>query len=151
MGTVEKLALEVRIGLEAALPSLRKTILKKLPFAVAALIESRSPNTMEISGLLPLESENIDTREQWLRRLLKNRLLISSEILAPFGRRVLSEAAMNGQTILLSMDQTDIEDRFAILMVSVRVGDRSLPLVWQVEAGAANIGFDGPTGNYWSR
>ena len=143
MGTVEKLAVEVRRGLEEALPGLRKTILKKLPFAVAALMESRSPNTMEISGVLPLESENIDTREQWLRRLLKNRLLISSEILAPFGRRVLSEAAAAGQTILLSMDQTDIEDRFAILMVSVRVGDRSLPLVWQVEAGAANIGFEG--------
>ena len=52
-------------------------------------------------------------------------------------------AAVGGQTILLLMDQTDIEDRFAILMVSVRVGDRSLPLVWQVEAGAANIGFEG--------
>jgi hypothetical protein len=143
MGTVEKLALEVRRGLEEALPGLRKTILKKLPLAVAALLESRSPNTMEISGILPLDSENVDTREQWLRRLLKNRLLISSDILSPFGRRVLSEVSAEGQTILLSMDQTEIEDRFAILMISVRVGDRSLPLVWHVEAGAANIGFEG--------
>ncbi len=28
-------------------------------------------------------------------------------------------------------------------MVGVRVGDRSLPLAWRAEAGAANIGFEG--------
>ncbi len=104
MSTVEKLAPEVRRDLEEALPGLRKTILKKLPFPVAALLESRSPNTMEISVVLPLESENIYTREQWLRRLLKNHLLISSEVLEPFSRRALLEAAANRQTLLLSMD-----------------------------------------------
>jgi hypothetical protein len=29
----------------------------------------------------------------------------------------------------------------AVLMITVRVGDRSLPLAWLAEAGAANIGF----------
>ena len=41
------------------------------------------------------------------------------------------------------MDQTDLGDRFAVLMISVRCGDRSLPLVWQIETGEANIGFSG--------
>jgi hypothetical protein len=39
------------------------------------------------------------------------------------------------------LDQTDLSDRFAILMLAVQVGDRSLPLAWKVEAGTANIGF----------
>jgi hypothetical protein len=43
--------------------------------------------------------------------------------------------------ILLSMDQTDLGDRFAVMIISVRSGDRSLPLVWRIEEGEANIGF----------
>ncbi|MEX3527267.1 MAG: IS4 family transposase, partial [Burkholderia sp.] len=58
-------------------------------------------------------------------------------------RQALEQASADRQTILLAMDQTDLGDRFAILMLSVRVGDRALPLAWRVEAGAANIGWDG--------
>lgn len=60
----------------------------------------------------------------------------------PFARRELKRAAHNGQTIVLSMDQTELGHRFAILMISVRVGDRALPLAWEVEVGAANLGFE---------
>ncbi len=60
-----------------------------------------------------------------------------------FARTALEEAARNGQTVMLTMDQTDLGDRFAVLMVALQVGDRSLPLAWKVEAGAANIGFAG--------
>src|SRR5512143_864575 len=80
-------------------------------------------------------------REQWRRRLLKNPLLESSRVLEPFARTELAAAARNGQTIILSLDQPDLSNRFAALMVAVRVGDRSLPLAGRVEAGAANIGF----------
>ncbi len=40
------------------------------------------------------------------------------------------------------MDQTDVGDRFAILMISLGVGDRALPLAWTVEADTANLGFE---------
>ena len=143
MGKTDKLADEIRVGLEAALPGMRKTILKKLPLAVAAMIEARTPNTMELSTLLPLDTERADMREQWLRRLLSNRLIRSADVLEPFAREALEQAAAGGQTILLSMDQTDLGDRFAVLMISVRRGDRSLPLVWRIEEGEANIGFAG--------
>ncbi len=85
-------------------------------------------------------------REQWLRRLLKNPRLESAAILEPVARAVLAEAAAHGQTVLLSLAQTDVGDRFAVLLLSVRVGDRSLALAWRVEAGAANIGFAGQQG-----
>ena len=48
MGKTNKLADEVRIGLEEALTRMRKTILKQLPLAVAAMLEARTPNTMEL-------------------------------------------------------------------------------------------------------
>ena len=143
MGTVQKLAEKVKEGLQAAHPKLRKTVINKLALAVGAMLEAQTPNTSELANVLPVPTEQQEVREQWLRRLLKNPLLQSPGILEPFARTVLSEAARNGQTIILSLDQTDLGDRFAILMLAVQVGDRSLPLAWQVEAGAANIGFAG--------
>ncbi len=143
MGTVRKLAEEVERGLEAADLRVRKSVTKKLALAVGAMIEGRTPNTVELANLLPLQTERQDMREQWLRRLLKNPLLVSTAVLEPFAREELAKAAGNGQPVLLSMDQTDLGDRMAVLMVSVRVGDRALPLAWIAEAGAANIGFAG--------
>ena len=143
MGTVQKLAEKVKEGLQAAHPKLRKTVINKLALAVGAMIEAQTPNTIELANVLPVPTEQQAVREQWLRRLLKNPRLQSPVILEPFARTVLREAACNGQTILLSLDQTDLGDRFAILMLAVQVGDRSLPLAWQGEAGAANIGFAG--------
>lgn len=141
MGTVQKLAEEVKAGLQTALPKLRKTVISKL--AVGAMIEGQTPNTSELANVLPVPTEHQGIREQGLRRLLKNPLLDSRVVLEPFARTVLEEAARNGQTVIVSMDQTDLGNRFAVLMVALQVGARSLPLAWQVEAGAANIGFAG--------
>lgn len=62
-------------------------------------------------------------------------------MIEPFAQEALRHAGQNGQTTLLSLDQTDLGDRMAVLMLTVRIGDRSLPLLWIAEAGAANMGF----------
>ena len=106
------------------------------------MLEAQTANTIELAHKLPPDMDRSDLREQWLRRLLSNHLLRSTQVMEPFAQRVLASASAHGQVIQLSMDQTDLSDQFAILMISVRVGDRALPLCWQVEAGAANIGFE---------
>lgn len=141
MGTVRQLAIEVEAGLRAAHPTLRKTVITKLALAVAAVLHAQTPNTVELANLLPLETERQDMREQWLRRLLKNPLVSSAEVLEPWARQSLVAASQHGETIILSMDQTDLGNRFAILMISLGVGHRALPLTWVVEAGPANLGF----------
>jgi hypothetical protein len=103
MGSVKRLAEEVERGLKEVLPTLRKTVVKKLSLAVGAMLEVRTPNTAELANVLPLETERQDMREQWLRRLLKNPRLESAAILEPVARAVLAEAAAHGQTVLLSM------------------------------------------------
>lgn len=143
MSTVKLLAEEVARGLRETHPRLRKTVVGKLALAVGAMIEGQTPNTVELANLLPLEATRQDMREQWLRRLLSNPLLDCSEVMAPLACQELRAAARHGQVVLLSMDQTDLGDRMAVLMVCVRVGDRSLPLAWLAEPGAANIGFAG--------
>jgi hypothetical protein len=115
----------------------------KLSLAVGAMIEGQTPNTVGLADLLPLETGRQDMREQWLRRLLKNPLLLAAAVMEPFAREALARAARNGQTLLLSMDQTGLGDRMAVPRVGLRVGDRALPLAWLAEEGAANIGFEG--------
>lgn len=119
MGTVRQLATTIEEGLQAALPTLRKTVVRKLALAVGALLEAQTPNTVELANVLPLETERQDMREQWLRRLLKNPLLSSTDVLEPWARQALAAAGAQGQTIILSLDQTDVGDRFAILMISL--------------------------------
>lgn len=143
MGSVRKLAHRVEEGLKQALPTLRKTISRKLALAVAAIIEARTANTAVIANLLPLATEEPDNRQQWMRRLLKNELMDCPSILEPFAQTLLKELSGQGQTLCLSMDQTEIGSRFAVLMISVRVGDRALPLAWHAEGGEANIGWGG--------
>lgn len=143
MGSVKRLADEVERGLREVHPGLRKTIVSKLALAVGAMIEGQTPNTVELANLLPLDTERQDMREQWLRRLLKNPRLGPAMVIEPLARAELAKAASHGQTVLLSMDQTDLGDRMALLVVALRVGDRALPLAWRAEEGAANIGFAG--------
>jgi len=141
MGTVRPLAIAIEAGLRAAHPTLRKTVITKLALAVAAVLHARTPNTAELANLLPLPTERQDRREQWLRRLLKNPLASSRKVLEPWARQALAAASQQGQTMVLSLDQTNLGDRFAILMISLGVGGRALPLVGAVEAGPANLGF----------
>jgi hypothetical protein len=61
-------------------------------------------------------------------------------VLEPWARQALAAACAHGETLILSLDQTDLGDRFTILMISV--GDRALPLAWTVEADPANLGFE---------
>jgi hypothetical protein len=73
----------------------------------------------------------------------KHPLLGPAVVIEPFAQAELAKASCHGQAVMLSMDQTDLGDRMALLMVALRVGDRALPLAWRAEEGAANIGFAG--------
>lgn len=93
--------------------------------------------------MLPLDTERQAMREQWPWRLLKNPLLSSSVLLKPWASARLADASRHGQMVVLSLDQTDLGDRFAVLMLGLLIGDRAVPWAWTVEAGPANIGFAG--------
>lgn len=125
MGTVRQLATEIERGLREAHPQLRKTVVTKVALAVGARLEAQTPNTMELAHRLPLPTERQDLREPWLRRLLKNPWRSSAEWLEPWARQALAAAGQHGQPVVLSRDPTDWGDRFAILMVSLGVGDRA--------------------------
>ncbi|MDD5034483.1 MAG: hypothetical protein PHE55_06960 [Methylococcaceae bacterium] len=59
-------------------------MVRKLALAVGTMIEGQTPNTVELANLLPLKTERQDMREQWLRHLLKNPLLLATGVVEPF-------------------------------------------------------------------
>jgi hypothetical protein len=65
MGSVKKMSGQIRSGLEAQLPKLRKTVLDKRSLAIGAMLECQTPNTIELAHVLPLETERQDMRAQW--------------------------------------------------------------------------------------
>jgi hypothetical protein len=50
--------------LHQVLPDFGSPAVRKLSLAVGAMIEGQTPNTAELSNLLPLDTEHHDMREQ---------------------------------------------------------------------------------------
>lgn len=142
MCTVKHLAEEVRSGLRSVLPDLNKSPLGKLSLCVAAVLEVRTCNTMDIATVIPLDTDRADMQYQWLSRFLSTHTVDNDEVMTPFIRQAVQMASNSGETLILCIDQTPISDRFGILMVSLRFGGRALPLLWRVRKGTGNIGSD---------
>ena len=70
---------------------------------------------------------------QWLSRFLSTHAIDNDEVMMPFIRQAIQAASGSGKTLSLCIDQTPISDRFGIIMVSLRSGDRALPLLWRVQ------------------
>jgi hypothetical protein len=96
---------------------------------------------MDLAAGLPLEADRTDMRYQWITRLLGNPLVLSDEIMEPFAREVLEQAAARGGPVVLILDQSKLSDRHQVLMLALRYGERALPLAWRVETTEGAIGF----------
>lgn len=120
MCTINHLAEEVSGGLRSVLPDLNKSPLGKLSLCVAGVLEVQTCNTMDIAAVLPLETDRIDMRYQWLSRFLGTHTVDNDEVMIPFIRQAERAASGSGETLILCIDQTPISDRFGILMVSLR-------------------------------
>jgi len=87
--------------LHQVLPDFGSPAVRKLSLAVGAMIEGQTPNTVELSNLLPLDTEHQDMREQWTRRLLKSPALRCEVVMASFAQAALQRTGQNDQVILL--------------------------------------------------
>lgn len=139
-GGIAGLAAGISADLQRRLPGQRKTQRDKLALLVATMLDARSANLMALAASLPRPAERADMRYQWIARFIDNDLVVSDDVMQPFAREVLAHAAVSGRVVLI-MDQTKASDRHQILMLSLRFGERALPLAWRVEATQGAIGF----------
>lgn len=139
-GGIAQLAVGIGADLLRRLPDQRKTQRDKLALLIATMLDVRSANLMALAAALPRTTERADMRYQWISRFIDNEHVVCDEVMAPFAIEVLERAAERG-TVVLIMDQSKVSDRHQILMLSLRWGERALPLAWRVEATEGAIGF----------
>jgi DDE family transposase len=138
---IKQIAASISSDLKQRLPDQRKTQREKLALLVATMLDVRSANLMDLAAGLPLEADRTDMRYQWITRLLGNPLVMSDEIMEPFAREVLEQAAAEAKPVVLILDQSKVSERHQILMLALRYGNRALPLAWRVETTQGAIGF----------
>jgi len=133
MSGIEQLAEMITTALEQRRPGQRKTQRDKLALLVATMLQGRSANLMDVAACLPRPAERLDSRSQWIKRFLANTPGVSEAVMAPYGREVLTRLSAQGQTVVLLIDQTQVNERHQAVMVAVRLGGRALPLTWRVK------------------
>jgi hypothetical protein len=131
----------IKAELTKRLPRQRKTQRDKLAVLVATMLHVRSANLVTLAAGLPRASDRWDMGYQWISRFLANDLVCCDAVMEPFAREILARLAESGEPIPLILDQTKASDRHQILMLSVRWGERALPLAWRVEETGGAIGF----------
>lgn len=141
MGGIVRLASGIEAALAQRLPQQRKTQRSKLALLVATMLSERSANLMDLAAALPRPAERTDMRYQWIARLLANPRLDSDAVMRPFAEEAIRHAAASGGTVVLTVDQSAVSAWHQMLMLSVRVGERALPLAWRVRETQGSIGF----------
>src|SRR3974377_1247302 len=141
MGGIGRIATGICAELLARLPRENKKQREGLALLVATALQVRSVNLNELAAALPREAERLDMRYQWISRVLGNDLIRVDEVMAPFAREVLERSGAGGRAIVVMIDQSKVNDAHQMVMVSLRVGERALPLAWRRKKTQAAIGF----------
>jgi hypothetical protein len=141
MGGIATVAAAVCGELRTRLPLQNKKQREGLALLVATALQVRSVNLNELAAALPREAERLDMRYQWISRVLGNDLISVGEVMAPFAREMLARSAAGGRTLVLMIDQSKVNDEHQMLMVSLRVGNRALPLAWRLKKTQGAMGF----------
>jgi hypothetical protein len=141
MGGILTAASAIGAELLARLPLQNKKQREGLALLIATALQVRSVNLNELAAALPRAAGRLDMRYQWISRVLGNELIMVEDVMAPFAREVLARSAAGGQTIIVMIDQSKVNDAHQMLMVSLRVGGRALPLAWHMKKTQGSIGF----------
>ena len=141
MGGILTVSVAICAELLARLPWQNKKQREGLALLIATALQVRSVNLNELAAALPRAAERLDMRYQWISRVLGNELIDVAQVMAPFAREVLARSAAGGRTIVAMIDQSKVNDAHQMLMVSLRVGERALPLAWHMKKTQGAIGF----------
>lgn len=131
----------IKADLNQRLPEQRKTQRDKLSLLVATMLHVRSANLVELASGLPRPSDRWDMGYQWISRFLANDLVSCDAVMQPFASEILARLAETGDPVPLILDQSKVSDRHQVLMLSVRWGERALPVAWRVEDTDGAIGY----------
>jgi len=131
----------IEADFQARLPGYHKSRCRGVATLAGVMLEVRSANLMELAAALPRKIGSADDRYQYIERLLANPHIEPDAVIAPYALELIERLAARGQSVILQMDQSHINDINQVLMVSVRLGKRAAPIGWRVRPTQGNIGF----------
>jgi hypothetical protein len=106
----------------------------------AGALSCRSLNTAEWQAVLPCQACDDKSKERYSSRLLGNRLMEPWAVMRGFLPELAARAGADGKTVVLMIDQSKVRDGFECLMISLRTGERAIPVAWRVLPVKGNIG-----------
>lgn len=141
MGQVHKLIEAIDEDFQVRHPQYHKSRREGLATLAGVMLDVRSANLMELSAALPREIGTAHDRYQYMERQIKNDKTDVDATIKPYAAEVIERLSARGETIVLQMDQSHINDVNEVLMLSVRLRKRALPVAWRVRSTQGNIGF----------
>ncbi len=141
MGNVSVLVKAIDDDFQRRHPQYHKSRREGLTTLAGMMLEVKNANLMELAAALPREIDMAYDRYQYIERQLKNAKTDADTIIKPYALEVIERLSARGETVILQMDQSHINDMNEVLMRSVHVRKRALPLAWRVKSTQGNIGF----------
>jgi hypothetical protein len=108
----------------------------------ASVLTCRSVNTSELANVLPRLVKSAEENYRYINRWLSNSKISPIKVMKGFIPELLQALTSNGQVAILMLDQSQIGKGFECLMVSLRFGQRAIPVAWRVKQTAGEMGYD---------
>ena len=141
-GGVWHIAEIIADDLEDRETGLSKPLRTGLADLAASVLTCRSVNTSELANILPRTVKSSEDSARYIRRFLSNPNLKSIEVMEGFIPELLYMLTSDGQVAVLMLDQSKIGNGFECLMVSLRIGERAIPVAWRVKKTEGEMGYD---------
>lgn len=141
-GGVSHIATVIEDDLRNRDTGLYKSHISGLSDLAASVLSCRSANTAEWMSVLPRKTGDEKSKERYISRILSNSLIKPHSVMHGFVPEMMAMAASGGKTIILMLDQSKISDGFECLMISMRTGERAIPIAWKVIKTKGPIGFE---------
>ena len=122
--------------------SLYKTHISGIADVVACVLSCRNVNTGDWIPLLPRRVGDEKSKERYISRLLSNKRIDPVDVMKGFIPELTEMMTDQDQTLVLMIDQSKISEGFECLMISLRLKERAIPVVWRVVQTQGPIGFE---------
>lgn len=140
-GGVRHLAEIIADDLEDRETGLSKPQRYGLADIAASLLSCRSVNTSELANVLPRNVKTCEESYRYINRWLSNPLIHPVQVMKGFIPEIIQGLTREGQVAILMLDQSKIGQGFECLMVSLRLGERAIPVAWRVKKTEGEMGF----------
>lgn len=128
--------------LEGRETSLSKPQRYGLADLAASVLTCRSVNTSELANILPRTVKSPEESYRYINSWLSNPKINPIKVMKGFIPEILDNLTSNGQVAILMLDQSKISNNFECLMVSLRLGERAIPVAWRVKKTEGEMCYD---------